>query len=167
MEPTPVNSTTDSCEILPTVGGLELAKKWLRSDVPAQRKAAENWLLDKIDSLDDMIREAREMIGEAREVALLQKQHRIPCNPNGDERKLIARLMEITCRNGYLPAALPPILKSSETPPLFVAYPELEEENENGGTDQIQRNEQRHPPDTFSIEDLLGAYEPRLQRIII
>ena len=33
------------------------------------------------------------MIGEAREVALLQKQHRIPCNPNGDERKLIARLM--------------------------------------------------------------------------
>ena len=172
------------CEIFLTVGGLELAKRWLRSDVDAQREAAENWLLDKanyldrlddelddkINSLDCKINTLNGMIPEfkeARQVILRQKQHRIPCNLNGNERELIARLMEITRRNGYLPAALPPILISSETPPLFVAYPELEEENENRGTDQIPKDEQRRPPEKISIEDLLGVYQPRLQRIII
>ena len=165
------------CEIFITAGGLELARRWLHSDVKARRKAAENWLLDKAnyldrfdDELDDKINSLSEMIPhfeEACQVALLQEQHRIPYNLNGDERELIARLMEITRQSGYVPAALPPILESSETPPLFVAYPELDEENENRGTDQIPRDEQRHPPDTFSIEDLLGVYDPRLQQIII
>jgi hypothetical protein len=164
------------CEIFLTVGGLELAKRWLHSDVDAQRKAAENWLLDKVgyldrldDELDDKINSLDKMIPhfeEACQVALLQKQHRIPYNPNGDERELIARLMEITRQSGYLPAALPPILSSSETPPLFVAYPELDEENENR-EDQIPRNERRWAPEILSIEDLLGVYQPRLQQIII
>lgn len=175
------------CEILLTAGGLELAKRWLHSDVDAQRKAAENWLLDKasyldrlddelddkINSLDDKINSLDEMIPqfkEACQVALLQKQHRIPCSPNGDARELIARLMEITRQSGYLPAALPPILISSETPPIFVAYPELEEEDTNRderGEDQIPRDEQRWPPEEISIEELLGVYQPRLQQIII
>ena len=164
-------------EIFLTVGGLELAKRWLRSDVDAQREAAENWLFDKVNFLDRFdgeldykIDKLNGMIPEFEEtcqVALLQKQHRPPYNLDGDERELIARLMEITSRSGYLPTSLPPILISSETPPIFVAYPELDEENENRGTDQIPRDEQRRPPDTFSIEDLLGAYEPRLQQIII
>ena len=172
------------CEIFLTAGGLELAKRWLHSEADAQRKAAENWLFDKVnyldrldDELDDKISRLDDKIDmldkmiphfeEACRVALLQKQHQIPYSPNGNERELIARLMEITCRNGYLPAALPPILISSETPPIFVAYPELEEENENRGEDQIPRNEQRRAPERISIEDLLGVYQPRLQRIII
>ena len=158
-------------EIFLTVGGLELAKRWLRSGVDAQREAAENWLFDKvnfldrfdgeldkkIDSLDKKIDKLNEMIPEFEEtcqIALLQKQHRPPYDLDGDERELIARLMDITRRSGYLPAALPPILISSETPPLFVAYPELEEENENR-------------PETISVEELLGVYQPRLQQIII
>ncbi len=171
------------CEIFLTAGGLELAKRWLHSDVDAQRKAAENWLLDKVgyldrldDELDDKINSLDKKINsldkmiphfeEACQVALLQKQHRIPYNFNGDERELIARLMEITRQSGYLPAALPPILTSFETPPLFVAYPELDEENENR-EDQIPRNERRWAPEILSIEDLLGVYQPRLQQIII
>ena len=165
-------------------GGLELAKKWLDSDVDAQRKAAENWLLDKvkfldrfdgelddkINSLDCKINTLNGMIPEFKEtcqVALLQEQHRPPYSLDGDKRELIARLMDITRQSGYVPAALPPILSSSETPPLFVAYPELDEENENRCTDQIPIDEQRRPPEKISIEDLLGIYQPRLQQIII
>ncbi len=175
------------CEILLTAGGLELARRWLHSDVDAQRKAAENWLLDKanyldrlddelddkINSLDkkiDMLDEMIPQFEEACQVALLQKQHRIPYSPNGDERELIARLMEITRQSGYLPAALPPILISSETPPIFVSYPELEGDEEywaERGEESIPRNRDRGKPKTISIEELLGVYQPQLQQIII
>ena len=106
--------------------------------------------------------------------SMAQAQHRIPCNPNRNERELIARLMEITGRSGYLPAALPPILLSSETPPLFVAYPELEDEwddrepdGNNRSEDQVPRNRERRRPETVSIEELLGVYQPRQEQIII
>ena len=84
---------------------------------------------------------------------MAQMQQRLPCNPNRYERELIAQLMEITGRSGYLPAALPPILLSSETPPIFVVYPELE------------KNEERD--ETISIEELLGVYQPQHEQIII
>ena len=175
------------CEIFLTAGGLELAKRWLHSDVDAQRKAAENWLLDKanylgrldgeldkkINRLDkkiDMLDEMIPQFEEACQVALLQKQHRIPYSPNGDERELIARLMEITRQSGYLPAALPPILISSETPPIFVSYPGLEGDEEywdERGEESIPRNRDRGKPKTISIEELLGVYQPQLQQIII
>ena len=175
------------CEILLTAGGLELAKRWLHSDVDAQRKAAENWLLDKVnfldrldDELDAKIKRLDAKIDtlngmipefeEACQVALLQKQHRPPYNLNGDERELIARLMEITRQSGYLPAALPPILSSSETPPIFVSYPGLEGDEEywdERGEESIPRNRDRGKPKTISIEELLGVYQPQLQQIII
>ena len=91
---------------------------------------------------------------EACQVALLQKQHRIPYSPNGDERKLIARLMKITRRNGYSSSALPLIFVSSEIPPIFVSYPGLEEDEENWD-------------EKISIEELLGVYDHQLQQIII
>ena len=101
-----------------------------------------------------------------------QVQQRIPCNPNRNERELIARLMEITGRSGYLPAALPPslVLLSSETPPLFVAYPELEEwerDRNCRGEDQGPRNRERRRPETVSIEELFGVYQPWQEQIII
>ena len=100
-----------------------------------------------------------------------QIQQRVPCNPDRNERELIARLMEITGRSGYSPAALPPILLSSETPPIFVKYPELEEDEDNERNewdqDRIPRNRERTPPETFSIEELLGVYQPDQEQIII
>ena len=126
--------------------------------------------------IDEMIARRERACEQGSEVFLPAAQHqipyspRIPYNPNGNEKELIARLMEITRRNGYLPAALPAILISSETPPIFVAYPELEEGNENRderGEDQIPRNRERRTPETISIEEFLGVYQPRPQQIII
>ena len=126
-----------------------------------------------------------------------QTQPRVSYSPNENERELIARLMEITGKNGYLPTALPPIFVSSETPPIFVAYPEWEEEgddqrqnrrNRNDGNEEriprnrerreriprnrerrerIPRNQERRRPETISIEELLGVYQPRHERIVI
>ena len=76
-------------------------------------------------------------------------------SPNNDERELIKRLMGITEKNGYCSSTLPLIFVSSETPPIFVDYPELDEENWDEVTPKI------------SIENLLGVYDPQLQQIII
>ena len=114
---------------------------------------------------------------EACKVASFQQQHRIPYTPNSNERELIARVMEITGRSGYLPAALPPIFISYETPPIFIAYPELEDDDNDNQTprdyerrreeNQIPRNRERQKPETISIEELLGVYQSRHQQIII
>ncbi len=128
--------------------------------------AGDEVYLEKVDEIIDRRERAWE---QGSEFILPAAQHRIPHSLNGDERELIARLMKITRRSGYLPVALPPILLSSETPPIFVAYPELEEEDTNRderGEDQILRGE-RSRPETISIEELLGVYEPRFQQIII
>ena len=114
---------------------------------------------------------------EACKVASFQQQHRIPYTSNSNERELIARIMEITRRSGYLPTALPPIFLSYETPPIFIAYPELEEnDNDNQmpmdnerrrAEDQIPPNRERQRPETISIEELLGVYQSRHQQIVI
>ncbi len=84
-------------------------------------------------------------------------------SPNNDE-EWITWLMGITEKNGYCSATLPLIFVSSETPPIFVDYPELDEEN---------RDEVLIPKDypwetpKISIENLLGVYDPQLQQIII
>ena len=100
-----------------------------------------------------------------------QQPHRIPYTPNGNERELIARVMEITGRSGYLPTALPPIFVSSETPPIFISYPELENDDEDEyqrtDEDQIPRNWERRRPETISIEELLGVYQSRHEQIVI
>ena len=122
--------------------------------------------------IDEMISEQEKACQSMAQVQ--QAQQRIPYHPNGNERELIARLMEITGRSGYLPAALPPILLSSETPPLFVAYPELEEELEEWERDrncrgeaQVPKNRERRRPETVSMEELFGVYQPRQEQIII
>ncbi len=109
-------------------------------------------------------------------------QKNISYRPNRNEKELIARLLEKPIQSGYLPAALPPIYISSETPPIFVAYPELEddlEENtefhnhrdENAERENVERkiprNRERRRPETISIEELLGVYQPRQQQITI
>ena len=77
---------------------------------------------------------------------------RIPCNPNENERELIARLLKIPAANGYKRSALPEILLSSETPPIFVSQPKLEEADNY---------------ENISIEELLGVYRPRQEQILI
>ena len=136
----------------------------------------------EIEKLRSVIEDARdqeyltridEMISrreKACKVISSQMQHRIPYTPSSNERELIARIMEITRYSGYLPAALPPIFISYETPPIFIAYPELEEDADEyqiGNEDQIPRNRERRRPETISIEELLGVYQPRDQQIII
>ena len=117
---------------------------------------------------------------------------RLPYVPDSNQRELIARLLEMTRRSGYLPAALPSILISSETPPIFVAYPELEEDPEfdEPKLERTEREEEdrfdgdfrkqrrgnredriptrdRRRPETISVEDLLGVYQPRHEQIVI
>jgi len=122
-----------------------------------------------LNRIDEMI-SRRE---EACKVVSFQQsqQHRIPYTPNSNERELIARLMEITNRSGYLPAALPPIFVSYETPPIFISYPELEyDDNEDQiprNENQIPRNLERRRPETISIEELLGVYQSRHEQIVI
>ena len=134
-----------------------------------------------IADADDQVYLARinEMISRREKAcqAISHQQHRIPYTLSSDERELIARVMEITRRSGYLPAALPPIFISYEIPPIFVAYPELEDDdNENQmprdqerrrDENQIPRNWERRRPETISIEELLGVYQSRNQQIII
>ena len=79
-------------------------------------------------------------------------EQRIPCNPNENERELIAELLKILTANGYRRSALPEILLSSEIPPIFVSKPELEKADNY---------------ENISIEELLGVYRPRQEQIII
>ncbi len=96
----------------------------------------------------------------------------IPYSPSRNERELIARLMEKTIKSGYLPTALPSIYVSSEPPPIFIAYPELEEGEEDDYRNKrdeyrIPRNRERIRLETISIEELLGVYQPQYQKIVI
>lgn len=135
-----------------------------------------------IADADDQIYLTRinEMISrreDACKVTSFQQQQRIPYTPNNNERELIARVMEITRRSGYLPTALPPIFISYDPPPIFIAYPELEDyDNENqiprnreqrNDESHLPRNRERRRPETISIEELLGVYQPQHQQIII
>ena len=141
----------------------------------------------EVDHLRNIMREAGDdtwlarvddMISR-REVAwrMTPQAQRLPYVLESNERELIARLLEITRASGYLPAALPSILISFETPPIFVAYPELEEEddgvdsdrNERRGNreDRIPTNRERGRPETISIEEILGVYRPRHEQIVI
>jgi hypothetical protein len=95
-------------------------------------------------------------------------QQCFPYTPTRDEKELIARVMSIARGCGYRSAALPRIFLSLEAPPIFVAYPELEEDSEQQRDTReppIPR-EERSRPKTISIEELLGCYVPN-QRVII
>ena len=122
--------------------------------------------------LDDMI--------SRREVAcrnMTASAQRAPYVLNGDERELVARLLDVTRASGYQPTALPSILISSETPPIFIAYPDLENESDDVDVDRDERyaeredrvptNRERGRPETISIEELLGVYQPRHEQIVI
>ncbi len=112
-----------------------------------------------------------------------QGRYRVLYSPDEDEKELIARLMQKAIRNGYSPSALPPIFISSETPPIFITNPELEYEEEDKERrreekwreedrrreeeTKVPKDKERRRPETISIEELLGVYHPREQRIII
>lgn len=87
-------------------------------------------------------------------------------NPTRSERELIARIMDKMRMAGFTSVALPRIVLSFETPPLFVAYPELEENEQGRDRDlpeylrelDIPRNRDRRHPETISVEEVLGCY---------
>ncbi|MEN3045220.1 MAG: hypothetical protein ABDH37_08445 [Candidatus Hydrothermales bacterium] len=95
---------------------------------------------------------------------------RIPYTPNKNERELITRALNIFKKNGYLYSPLPEIYISLETPPIFIFYPELEEEvfEERKEIYEEKRPwKEREKPETISIEDLLGCYIPEKQMILL
>jgi len=130
-----------------------------------------------LHEIDEMIYQ-REKACEKAYKYPIPMQHRVTYSPNKNERELLARLMEKTRSSGYLPAALPSILISDEPPPAFIAYPELEEEiaypvleeeedkHRAGSKRRILRGERRRP-ETISIEELLGVYQPQHQQVVI
>jgi len=93
---------------------------------------------------------------------------RIPYTPTGDEIELIARVFDKFRRFDWGLSPLPQIFLSFETPPLFIAYPELEEGEDNERkNEKIPRNRQRPRPETISIEEVLGLYIPVNPHIIL
>ena len=118
------------------------------------------------------------MINERKEACekpfSLPQTSRFLYTPTGDEQELIARVIDKFRVNGYMASALPQIYLSLETPPLFAAYPELEEyEEEETGIRRpeqrepnIPRNRERGRPETISIEELLGCYIPNPQIVL-
>jgi len=98
-----------------------------------------------------------------------------PYQLNDIEKELIARVFEITSRNGYRYSTLPTIELSFETPPLFVAYPELEDElyekryefDEYEREDEIFRNRDRRRPEFIDVDEVLGLYKPYEKKIVL
>lgn len=117
----------------------------------------------------EFIKLVDEMIEERKDA---YKPLLIPYIPTRDERELIARVMDIFRRNGYQSTRLPEIYISHEIPPLFVSYPELEEDLKEKHPQKeekesiIPKNRQRGRPETISIEELLGCYIPNSKIIL-
>jgi hypothetical protein len=116
-----------------------------------------------LNVVDDMIKEREEA---CKKPFSLPQISRILYTPTRDELELIARVMDKFRANGYMSSALPQIYLSFETPPLFVAYPELEEEEIKQREPRIPRNQERGRPELISIEELLGCYLPNPQIIL-
>jgi len=96
------------------------------------------------------------------------KTLRMPYTPTGDEIELIARVFDKFRMERWELSPLPQIFLSFETPPLFIAYPELEEgEDTEREKEKIPRNRQRPRPETISIEEVLGLYIPANTNIIL
>jgi len=97
-----------------------------------------------------------------------QAQQLLAYTPNRDERELIARVMSIARVSSYKSAPLPQIFLSFEAPPIFVAYPELEEnsEKQRDTREHSIPREERSRPETISIEEALGCYVPN-PRIVL
>lgn len=87
-----------------------------------------------------------------------------PYTPSRDERELIAQAIHVALRSGFRPASLPGIFLSFDAPPLFVAYPNLEDEDEDEEEQvtktQVRRRRERGRPETISIDEVLGCYVP-------
>ncbi|MEO0270016.1 MAG: hypothetical protein ABIN73_09790 [candidate division WOR-3 bacterium] len=131
-------------------------------------KAGDKYFLKIVDEKIEERKKAFEL------PLLLNRSLQIPYYLNRDEKELIARAIDKFRRNGYSTAPLPEIYLSYEIPPLFVAYPELEDELEEIGRRReieeepvIPRNRERGRPETISIEELLGCYVPAQQKIIL
>ncbi len=128
-------------------------------------------------------RRIQQMIAQRREahhglyVPPMDLAPRVAYSPNRHEAELIARLLNKALREGYWPAALPPVYVTSETPPLLAAYPELEQEDGDQDQDRrdwrnrdqmrIPRQREHRAPEEIGIEQLLGVYQPRQPQILI
>ncbi|MEM5812036.1 MAG: hypothetical protein QXG91_04865 [Candidatus Aenigmatarchaeota archaeon] len=130
-------------------------------------KSGDEYFLKIVDEKIEERKKACELL------ALVNHFFQFPYDLNRDEKELIARAIDKFRRNGYSTAPLPKIYLSYETPPLFVAYPELEDELEEIGRRErkeepvIPRNRERGRPETISIEEVLGCYVPAQQKIIL
>lgn len=148
--------------ILPYMGYVPSPKIYqLRSDV--ERAGDKKY----VALIDKMITERRQAIDQG---FTQHTPQRIPYTPNRDERELIARLIDKARQSGFRLASLPPIFLSTEAPPLFIAYPELEDKKKlNNGRSKclIPPSRQRGRPETISIEEVLGCYLASKEQIIL
>jgi len=88
------------------------------------------------------------------EMYLFEYANKAKYRPDRRERKLISLLMGKVMSSGFRPASLPAIKISYDSPPLFIAYPELEDSEES-----------RY--ELFDIEEVLGCYKPDDVTIIL
>jgi len=146
-----------------TTGYVPSRQVWeLRSIV---EEAGDRKFLEFIDGLIAQREKASQFQLFQAQLAQVTSQH-ILYTPSRDERELIALLIEKARRGGFRASTLPEIILSFEAPPLFVAYPELEEEEgteEEQGERLVPRRRNRGRPDTISVEEVLGCYVPTPQ----
>jgi hypothetical protein len=111
-----------------------------------------------------------ELIQERKSACLVAVHHwsSRPLVLTSAERELVARLFSLARQGGFRSAPLPPIHLSYEPPPIFLAYPELEEDGQEREEDTpIPRDRQRGRPETMSIEELLGCYQADASQITL
>jgi hypothetical protein len=111
-----------------------------------------------------------ELIQERKAACLVAVHHSSsrPLVLTSAERELVARLFSLARQGGFRSAPLPPIHLSYELPPIFLAYPELEEDGQEREEDTpIPRDRQRGRPETMSIEELLGCYQADASQITL
>ena len=152
-------------------------------------KAGDKELLELIDT---MIEERKNSISGAPAVSM-RPIYRKTYHPSRVERELIALVLDRFRENGYMMSPLPPIYLSSETPPIFIAFPELEDEYENREPfdlreiidkkwgeaeesnrkrEEVSREKRRLPysnnqGEIVTIEEALGLYIPTAPQIIL
>lgn len=136
------------------------------------RRVAEEAGDDKfLKVINDMIKERKEAV---RKISFLSPVSKFLYEPTREERKLIASVMKEFKKNGYGLSPLPEIYLSLEIPPIFVTYPELEEELEEDKEErrsqtnlQNKWEEKEGRQETISIEEVLGCYLPDSKIIIL
>lgn len=106
--------------------------------------------------INELIKEREETLKSSKAEHL-----KISYEPSSYERQLISRLLWKFKNSGFSIVPLPEIIISSETPPLFLLYPQIEDSPQ-----EERDNIEKEAPEIITIEEVLGFYIPN-SRIVI